>query len=122
MGRDKLYPEEFRNYRVEENAIGFLAQLNPFLASVNITIIHLRSGYRPIEINAREGGAKHSYHIIGKAVDLADPFGNLAAVFAAHPEKLRANQLWLENPEHTPGWAHLDCGVRRDRESRIFNP
>ena len=36
--------------------------------------------------------------------------------------KLKELGLWLENPEKTKGWVHLDIKSRGDRKSNVFNP
>lgn len=58
----------------------------------------------------------------GLAVDIADPDGHLDEAIKAKPELLDKYGLWLEDPGHTPGWTHLDLGVRSSRPIRIFLP
>lgn len=124
MGRETLYPEEFQDNFVAENATAFLKQLNRFLADLNINDIEITSGWRPLEVNRRVGGSSNSHHIFGRAIDLADPIKALYRVFeeADFNGKLEAYGLWMEHEDSTPTWVHLDCGVRRNRKSRIFKP
>jgi hypothetical protein len=122
MGRDKLYPEEFAAHNVEANAQFLLHQVNTLLKGLNLEGVEVRSGWRPAEINKKVGGAPKSAHLVGRAIDIADPLGGLAAVIKDNPEKLRAVQLWMEDPAHTKTWVHLDNITRRDRASRIFLP
>jgi len=116
------YPQEYKDVGVEENAKFLLHQVNTFLEMLDIKDVHVNSGWRPREYNAKIGGAKNSYHVVGRAIDLADPLGGLAAVIKDNPEQLRAMQLWMEDPAHTKTWVHLDNGMRKDRSSRIFIP
>lgn len=116
------YPQEYKDAEVENNAKFLLHQVNTFFEMINVDVVHVTSGWRPREHNVAIGGAKNSYHIVGRAIDLADPLGGLAAILRDNPEKLRAMQLWMEDPAHTKTWVHLDNGFRRDRPSRIFIP
>lgn len=116
------YPQEYIDSAVEENAKFLLHQVNTFLEMLDVKDVHVNSGWRPREHNAKIGGAKNSAHISGRAVDIADPNGGLAAVIANAPEKLRAMELWMENPKHTKTWVHLDNLHRKDRPSRTFLP
>lgn len=115
------YPEEYLASRVEDNAKFLLHQVNTLLQMLNVDVVHVTSGWRPREHNEKIGGAKNSYHIVGRAVDIADPLGGLAQLIKDNPEKLRSLQLWMEDPAHTKTWVHLDNGMRKDRASRIFN-
>lgn len=122
MGRDLEYPEEFESSGVADNARFLLHQVNGLLKSLDIEGVEVRSGWRPKDINAKVGGSSRSYHLVGRAIDIADPLGGLGIILSQNPEKLRAHQLWLEDPQKTKTWVHLDNGMRRDRESRIFLP
>ena len=62
-----------------------------------------------------------SPHIAGAACDLYDPHEALDAWCMAHGEVLVALGLWLEHPDCTEGWCHVQivpppCG------SRVFRP
>ena len=122
MGRRELYPNEFAQY-ISDNAILLLKSVNPFLIELGINNAEVSSGWRPNSLNANvPNAAQHSNHTIGKAVDIKDPDGKLDNLFRAHPELLRKYGLFLESPDSTPGWSHLDIATRTDRPSRIFNP
>lgn len=76
----------------------------------------LRSGWRPAGFNASfvhldanrvavRGGAPHSKHMTGEAVDVADNDGKLDAWLT--DEKLAEFGLYREAPGSTPSWCHL---------------
>ena len=82
------------------------------------------SGWRPASINSAVGGAKKSNHVMGLACDFKDPKGEIDA-FAMEMDKqgkLKEWGLWLEHPDATSGWCHLDIKDRGDRKSNIFKP
>lgn len=62
-----------------------------------------------------------SSHLYGCAVDIADPKGELANWLVLHPYKLAEYGLWMENPEKTKGWCHLQTYAPKSF-TRIFNP
>lgn len=121
MGRDAHFQEELHDNNVIENATILLEQVNGLLAVLNLKA-GVRSGWRPRNINAKIGGSKNSYHIIGRAIDLSDSTGALQAVIKEQSSLLRTFNLWMEHPSKTPTWVHLDNGTRPDRDSRIFIP
>lgn len=96
------------------------------LARVNILLRELRwagpvkvnSGYRTPEHNAKIGGAAHSYHTLGRAIDIDDPQGHLYQAIALDPDILKVMSLWME--ADTRGWVHLDTGTRPPRDVQIF--
>lgn len=69
----------------------------------------ITSGYRPPLDNHRVGGASKSNHLTCAAVDLADPDNTLDAWLLQNQSVLAMCGLWLEHPESTPGWVHLQC-------------
>lgn len=122
MGRDKQYPEEFTD-ELKNNAIQLLDKVNGFLSELKPSQpLSVTSGWRPRSINAKTpGAAKKSLHMECKAVDLSDnDLGDLDKLFESKPDLLRKYGLFLEDPNSTPRWAHLDCGNRTDRPSRVF--
>lgn len=122
MGRDKQYPVEYTK-ELQSNAMAFLERLNAFLEEIGIEHAEVSSGWRPAAINANvANAAKKSLHMTCKACDLKDLDGKLDILFATRPDLLRKYGLFLESPEHTSSWTHLDCGQRADRPSRIFIP
>lgn len=80
------------------------------------------SGYRPPAINANvPGAAKKSAHMTCEACDFRDPDGELDAWCLANLDKLEECGLYLESPEHTKGWAHLQ--TRKPKSGRrVFLP
>jgi hypothetical protein len=82
----------------------------------------INSGYRPAEINSKTPGAKpNSNHILCRAVDVADPESKLGAWCRANVALLEHNELWIEDPLHTPGWVHFQSIPPRSNH-RIFVP
>jgi hypothetical protein len=80
------------------------------------------SGYRELEHNLEIGGKPHSLHMVGKAIDLADPGHWIIRSILKQPDLLKKYGLWMESPAHTPKHIHLDMGKRPEREIRVFNP
>lgn len=120
MGRDKdhpLTPEQ------EANLNKLLTALNKFRAAYGKPM-KVSSGYRPQAINAAVGGAKRSAHMECMACDFQDADGAIDA-FAVECDKkglLKEWGLWLEHPDDTKGWCHLDIRDRGKRKSNIFKP
>ncbi|WP_374334440.1 D-Ala-D-Ala carboxypeptidase family metallohydrolase [Leeia sp.] len=119
MGRDKQYPAEFSQV-IASNGRALVVAVNKLLAIAGIGT-RVTSGWRPAAVNARAGGAPNSNHRTGNAVDLADPTGKLGQWCRLHTSALAECGLWLENPDHTRGWVHLQR-VAPKSGSRIFNP
>jgi uncharacterized protein YcbK (DUF882 family) len=65
--------------------------------------------------------AMGSSHLYGCAVDIADTDGKLKAWCKANINKLEKCGLWMESPEATKSWCHLQSYAPRSM-SRIFNP
>lgn len=122
-GRDKQYPEEW-TLEVQNNAKRLLDIVNKFLIELGIDKVEVTSGFRPVAINgALSNSAKRSYHMTGLAIDIADnKTQDLARLIKSRPDLLKKYGLWLESPDATKFWAHIDLGVRTDRPSRVFNP
>lgn len=99
-----------------------LRKVNELLKRHNITGVKVSSGWRPPSVNAKVGGAKKSLHMDGRAVDLSDKDGTIDTAIRGRPDWLKELGLWLEHPDSTPGWSHLDIGMRADRPSRMFKP
>lgn len=80
------------------------------------------SGWRPPSVNAATvGAAVKSKHMSGQAIDLADPEDDLDAWCLANQDKLEEFQLWLESPDATPKWCHLQM-VPPKSGRRVFLP
>ena len=80
------------------------------------------SGWRPVEVNRLvPGAAAFSNHIICRAVDLADPEGDLDDWCLEHLDKLEEVGLWMEHPAATKGWCHVQtCAPKSGK--RVFYP
>lgn len=78
----------------------------------------LRSLEDQKRINPKAMGSSHLY---GCAVDIADPDNKLATFLLIMEEKLVECGLWMENPEYTPGWVHLQTYAPKSL-NRVFNP
>lgn len=115
------YPKEYTTECLA-NATELLKRVNALLMDHGILSCVVSSGWRPSAVNGAVGGAKKSGHLIGKAIDLKDGAGELDRTLASKPELLRKHGLFLESPDKTTGWTHLDFIDRPDRPNRIFIP
>lgn len=122
MGRDKTHLLEYTQ-EVSNNIDKLLIAINKFRAAYGKPM-SVSSGWRPASINTSVGGASKSNHVLGLACDFKDPDGAIDA-FAVECDKngkLKEWGLWLEHPDSTKGWCHLDIKNRGDRKSNIFKP
>lgn len=118
---DILYRSELTD-EVMKNAQDLLSRVNRFLAHMLYLEPKVSSGWRPKAKNTAVNGAKSSYHVIGKAVDLADPQGILGYRIQQNLNLLEDYGLWMEHLQATPTWVHLDTGTRASRNVRTFLP
>ncbi len=80
------------------------------------------SGWRPAKYNHLiPGSAKHSKHVSCQAVDLYDPDGLIGKWLQRCPEVLHELDIWIESPDHTPHWVHIQT-VGPLSGKRIFIP
>lgn len=108
---------------IKDNAGKLIVAVNSLLEDLGITEIKVSSGFRTATANAAlSNSAKHSLHMRGLAVDLEDKDGSLNTLILSQPDLLHKHQVWMESGESTPGWCHLDIGVRTDRPLRVFKP
>ena len=124
MGRDQdsRYSAEFTQ-NISDNIDKLLIALNKFRQAYGKPM-KVSSGWRPQSVNQSVGGAKASNHVVGLACDFNDPKGEIDT-FAIECDKtglLKLWGLWLEHPDSTIGWCHLDIKHRGDRDSNIFRP
>jgi uncharacterized protein YcbK (DUF882 family) len=115
MGRDKespLSPEQKANLDRLVVAVNVIRQAYGKPMKVS-------SGYRPAVYNLKAGGAKRSAHLTCEAVDFVDVDGELAKWCIKNIQLLEKAGLYLENPEFTPTWVHLQT---RPTKNRIFIP
>lgn len=122
------YPERAESkeltQQLKNNGVKLLENVNALLHELKIENVTVSSGFRPSDINAKiPNAAKRSLHTVCRAVDLKDSDGKIDELIKSKPELLRKYNLWLENPDNTVGWCHLDdSDSRTDREIRIFKP
>lgn len=118
MGRDVAYPlDELQEQNLEKTlaTMQALEQLLGFELTVT-------SGYRPAAINARvAGAAPKSKHIQCLAVDFSDESGALAYWCLNNIDWLERLGLWMEHPDFTEGWVHLQV-VPPKSGRRVFKP
>lgn len=117
MGRDKISP---LNADLKANLEKLLIALNKFRLKYAKSMF-VSSGYRPGAFNEAAGGAKKSYHMICLACDFKDPDGAIDAFCMANQALLADCGLWLEHPDSTPGWCHLQA-VPPKSGNRVFRP
>lgn len=102
--------------------------LNQLLKAVNLLRqaygepLIVSSGYRPFAINSKVPGAAHnSAHMTCEAVDFSDPHGDLDAWCMRHLKDLETWGLFLEHPDATPTWCHVQ--TRKPHSgNRVFYP
>lgn len=75
--------------------------------------------YRTVAWDRAKGRSGKSQHCLGRACDFRDPDGTLDAWCMANLDVLTKAGLWLEHPNYTKGWCHLDL---KERKNRVFNP
>lgn len=117
MGRIKLeeLPEDQR------------ADLARLLAAVNGLLIKfgeyrkVTSGYRTEEANLAAGGSKNSWHKSARAIDLHDFDGKLDLYCTNNLSVLEELGLYLEHPNNTLGWCHLQVKPPKSGK-RVFFP
>lgn len=117
MDRDKIAP---LNADLQANLERLLLALNKFRLKYG-KCMFVTSGYRPTAINKAAGGAKQSNHLICLACDFADADGSLDAYCMQHLDLLKECGLWLEHPDSTPGWCHLQAAPPKSG-NRVFRP
>lgn len=120
------YPSRFKDpeftLEVMDNAQKLLDKVNAFLAELGVKDVKVSSGFRPSAVNsATPGAAKKSNHMLGLAVDLLDTDGKLDKLFMDNLKIMEKYELYLESPESTSGWAHLQS-VSPKSGNRVFKP
>ena len=115
MGRDKIYPLTTKQ---AQNMADLLARVNHLLGALKLGCF-ISSGYRPGHFNKAAGGSARSGHLSCEAIDLIDHDGEIGKMLKNNVKLLEEYGLFLENPEHTKKWVHLDT---KQRVNRIFNP
>lgn len=115
---------------VSDNALELLKRVNALLTDYQIgggklrinpkTKTHVSGetggGFRPLNYPV---GASKSSHKVGMAVDIYDYDDNLKKWLMRHQDMLIKHDLYLENPQFTDSWVHLQT---RKTRNRLFNP
>lgn len=129
MGRDKTYAHILGS-DLRANASRTVEAANKLLTLAKGAGVQLkpgqwgmvRSGWRPPAINAATANAsKTSLHMQCLAVDLEDVDRSLARWCFANQNVLKDLALWLEHPDATPTWAHVQLKPPGSG-NRVFRP
>lgn len=105
---------------LEKNLEKLLSALNKLREVWGKPMI-ISSGYRDPSHNARVGGAKKSNHMLCLAADVLDMDDSLDEWCLERLELLEEIGLWLESPQYTKGWCHLQV-VPPKSGKRVFIP
>lgn len=121
MGRDATHAEEL-TAELLTNARAVVDRANGLLKLAGIAQGIVNSGWRPHSINTTTTNASpRSRHLTCQAVDLRDADGVLDAWCMSNLQALEGLGLWLEHPEATPGWCHVQTVPPRSGR-RVFDP
>lgn len=115
MGRAEF---EDLSEELQNNLHDLLVKLNKFRAAY-ANPMYVSSGYRPPAINKKIGGGSKSAHMSLQACDFKDADGKIFEFIKANPSILEECELYLEDPQWTPTWIHLQ---NRPASKRIFIP
>ena len=120
MGRDRLFAADLTP-EIVANATDLAGRVNRLLMTFGEQR-SVNSGWRPLAVNANTpNAAVKSKHMLGLAVDLTDPDGDLDEWCMEHQGELEAVELWMEHPAATKGWCHLQS-VPPKSGKRVFYP
>lgn len=130
MGRDAKYPLDLlTSYRHNANItvdlsnrllVGLKVANVPLTLNASGSIVN--SGWRPPTVNAATPGAsKTSLHMSCQAIDLYDPSGFIDEYLFHNQLILKDLGLWLEHPDSTPKWCHVQILPPRSG-NRVFKP
>jgi hypothetical protein len=126
MGREVKYSREL-TYDIIANAKVLLERVNTLLGrfadETGIEIERVASGWRPKGINdATANAAATSRHLTGEGIDLRDTANrDLARWCLANLDALELIGLWMEDPQWTPTWVHLQSRPPKS-ERRVYVP
>ena len=126
MGRDKSHADELTKdiiYAAENTVKRANLLLAEFrLARLDDEQRHVTSGWRPPSVNATiPNAARRSHHMTGRAIDIADPDGDMDEWCLDNLDVLERCGLWLEHPSATKGWVHVQTVPPRSGR-RVFYP
>lgn len=120
QGRDKLFPDEYTQ-AISDNLDVLLQKINVIRAAYGKPM-RVTSGWRPASINGMiKNAALKSNHMIGCAVDVADPKGELRDWCLQNLDLMKATGLYLEDFRYTKGWVHFGSLPPKSKR-RIFVP
>lgn len=127
-GRDKQYPAAL-TAEIAQNAAHTIALVNQLLtrfyaAKPQAAQRSVNSGWRPPIVNKRvKKAARASKHLTARACDLSDDDGDLDTwlMTPAGQQALTEIGLWMEHPDATPRWAHLQT-IPPASGHRVFYP
>lgn len=117
MGRHQEFP---LSDELLDNLGRLLVALNKLRAAYKQPMA-VSSGYRPGHFNKDAGGAKGSHHLTLLACDFSDPKDRLDTWCRNNLMSLKGWGLYLEHPDYTPGWCHLQI-VAPTSGKTMFTP
>jgi hypothetical protein len=132
MGRDAKYADQLTD-AIRDHAADLLGRVNLLLSWAykdNVrpaldahTGTHVASGWRPAEINEATSNAAHgSKHLTGDGIDLRDNgTRDLARWCLRNRDALEEIGLWMERPQWTPTWVHVQRLPPQSRR-RVYVP
>lgn len=116
--KDEILRGQSCSPELEENLSALLKTLNKFREVYGKPMI-VTSGYRSPEHNKAIGGSAKSAHLTCQAADFRDYTRELANYCLENLPLLESLGLWIEDPEATPTWVHLQI---RPTKKRVFKP
>lgn len=124
-GRDLKYAGELTD-DIRNNAAHTVRKVNQLLdlaEADGINCNQCASGWRPLAVNdVTQNAAKNSKHTIGLAVDVRDTAGReFASWCLSNLDQLERIGLWMEDPQWTPTWVHLQI-VPPKSGRRVYIP
>lgn len=120
MGRRETYAEEYTP-EIGSNAQLLVNRVNWLMDRLGIEEFRVTSGWRPVAVNRAARGAPRSAHLHGMAVDISDSDRALSAKLLENQTLLEEAGLYLEDPDHTPTWVHLQTRPTQSG-NRVFKP
>lgn len=133
MGREREHGAELTP-DITGNAVVLLERVNQVLSRASEERVQpavdkstgtaVASGWRPKSVNdATANAGKTSKHVIGCAVDLRDavPDRPLARWCLRNRKLLEEVGLWMEDPQWTPTWVHLQS-IPPGSGNRVYIP
>lgn len=128
MGRDRAYPDELTD-EIRANAAETVSRANRLIfiyqkMTGDVRPRGVNSGWRPAAVNAATpNAAKKSKHMLGLALDISDASGAMKKwlMTPAGQQVLADCELWMEHPNATPTWVHVQTVPPRSG-LRVFMP